>query len=303
MQLIEFPATFVNFQCGQETFLQLPFSVRPIVFRQLPSTFRPARRPSVNIPCSLENFNFCQIFVRPEDLPSTFVRPGDFMQASVNFNCSLDIFRPIPSTFRVPGWTCVKFHQLSFGRVTIRQLTSTFSAIERHSVNFRECSEQPGDPPSTSVNFWCEWETFCKLLLTFCAACRPSINFHQLSIWSGDLPSTSAYFPCVRETFCESTFRNQNTYHQVLMHLLPSNSVIFPHGQETIRKLSLNFSATGRPSVNFRQIFMWLGDLPSTSTNIPCGRETYCELPSTSSVAERPSVNFCPHFVHPRDFP
>ena len=79
---------------------------------------------------------------------------------------------------------------------------STFRVAWKPSVNFCAISVQQGDPPSTSVNFPCIWETFhlgeypltlfkqevfCQILLFFSAASRPLSN--------------SANFPRGQETF------------------------------------------------------------------------------------------------------
>ena len=70
-------------------------------------------------------------------------------------------------------------------------------------MNFCQLLVQPGDLPSTFVNFPCGLETFCQLPSTICAArrlsvkflcgLRPSINFCQLYVPPGDfckLPSS-----------------------------------------------------------------------------------------------------------------
>ena len=113
----------------------------------------------------------------------------------------------------------------------------------------------------------------------------------------------------------------------------------FRVAMETFRKLPSTFHTTRRPSVNFRQYFVWQetlrqlsvwpGDLPSllstfyvtvgpsvklcqlpmqlgvltsTSINFLFGRENFRKLPSIFHAAERPSINFRQHSVRTADF-
>ena len=181
-------STFVDFQRGWET------------LRQLPSTFRTARRPSMNFPCS--------------------VRP------------------------------CISFQQLPFG--------------QKPSVNFsQQC--MLGDLPQTSIKFPCSRDTFRQIPSTFRAARRPSVNFRQVFVLLDDLPSTSVKF-----LFSQKIIREISVWPGDFS----SNSSNFPCGRETSRQLPSNFSAAGRPSVNFRQLSLRPDDL------------------STFRAAGRPSINF-----------
>ena len=140
-------------------------------------------------------------------------------------------------------------------------LLPTLFVTGRPSVNFHQLSWQPGDLPSTSVNFPCSQETFHQLPSTFCVARRPfvsflcdwetfrqylggretflqhlsnsreagrSVKFLQLSVEPGDLSSTSFTFTCGWETICQPSLWPED---------FPSNSVNFPCGLETFRQL------------------------------------------------------------------
>ena len=180
------------------------------------------------------------------------------------------------------------------------------------------------DLPSTSVNFPCDQETFCKRSSTFLSAKRSSVNICLLSVWPGDFPSTYINFPCHGETLRQlpSTLDGARRPSANLRKLsvypgdLLSTAVNFLCGWETFHQLPSTFSGTKRLSVNFRQLslrsrylpstfvnflfcavwrpsikchqpFVWLGDLPSTSISIWCYREMYRELPSTFLSAGR----------------
>ena len=124
----------------------------------------------------------------------------------------------------------------------LHQLLSTFLAdISWPSINFRQLSVWPGYRPSTSVNP-CGWEAFRHLLSTFHAPSRSLLNLCQISVRPENLPSTFFNLPC---------------------------------GQEIVCHLPSRFRAAGRLSVNFRQLSAWMGDLPTTmSTFCVTGRSS-----------------------------
>ena len=115
--------------------------------------------------------NFCQLSVRPRELPST----------SVNFLSSSWTFRKLYSTFRAAAVTSVNFScihgifcKFSVPTGTFRRLLqtfrlrnhpSTFRALAAPSVNFREHSVRPQD-----------------ILSIFYSTVGSSINFSQLSV-------------------------------------------------------------------------------------------------------------------------
>ena len=108
--------------------------------RQVPSTFRVAWKSSINIR---------QHFVWSRDLSLT----------SINFLCGRETFLKYLSAFRVVGRSFINFRNLSMQG--------------RPSVNFYQISVQPGDFPSTFVNFPYGQKSFFK----FPCAGRPFINF------------------------------------------------------------------------------------------------------------------------------
>ena len=121
------------------------------------------------------------------------------------------------------------------------------------SINFRLDSMQPGDLPSTSVNFPCGRYTLLQISVrpgdfqlpsTFHAAGRPSVNFL-----------------CSQGNFCQ----------------LPSTFYVVGRCCANVALLS-TFPAADTLSVNFRHVSMQLEDLLSIS--------------STFYVARRPSINF-----------
>ena len=180
-----FSSTSVNFPCGQKTLRQL--SVWQGYFTSTTIKFLCSQGPPVN---------FCQLFVQPEDLPSTFHATGDLPSNSINFPCGQEI---------------------------LRQLLSTFHTDWRTSANYHQLSVQPGDLPSTFlatgrlfVNFLCGLKTFRQLSVVVGS---PSINFSQLSVQPGDLLSTSVNFQCGQDNYCQ-------------LPLSPSTSINFPCGQE-----------------------------------------------------------------------
>ena len=131
----------VKFLCGRE------------ILRQLLSTFRATRRPSLK---------FHQLSEWAQDLPST----------SVKFLCGWETFCQIPSHFCVAGRFSVNFRQLfvppgdlNFCQLYMqsKKLPSTFRAAMRSSVNIRQLSVRPQYLPSTSIIFLCGQETFRQL--------------------------------------------------------------------------------------------------------------------------------------------
>ena len=211
----DLPSTSVNSSCNQKTFLKFrQLSVRPEdlvltlrmameTFRQYfvwpgdaPSTFRVAGRPSVN---------FCQLPMWPGVLTST----------SINFLFGRENFRKLPSIFHAAVCLCVQPEIFC-------QLSSTFCAAMRPSVNFCHLSMRLEDCPSTFIvartpsvhlsHFLCCQETFRQLPSTLRATRRHSLNsvnflcrqkiFHHLSMRPYDLPSTSVNFLGGQKTLC-----------------------------------------------------------------------------------------------------
>ena len=178
--------------------------------------------------------NFCQLSVRPGDLPSTF--------------CVARAFRELPSTFHATRGPYVNFRQLS---IWSGDLPSTFHATGKCSISvhfpcFRQNFHQlfllsvgPGDLLSTFMNFLCGRETFIKISSSFCAAGRTSVNI-----------------PCVQKTFCNF----QQLY--VLLEDIVSTFVNFLCHRETFRQLSSTFLPVEKHSVNFRQLSVWPEELP-----------------------------------------
>ena len=185
--------------------------------------------------------NFRQLYMQPEDLPTTFhaagrpsvnlhllfVWPGDLLYTSVNFPCGQKSFCQLSLW---PG-------DLPY------QLLSTFHMAYRPSVNFPCC-----------------WKTFHQLSLTFHAAGRPSINFRQVWVPTKD-PSTFVYFPCGRRPFRKISVRPRD---------ILSTSVYIPCGQEIFCQLSVRpvdlpstFRAVCRHSVNFHPLSLRPKYLPS----------------------------------------
>ena len=123
---------------------------------------------------------------------------------------------------------------------TFRQLSLTFCAATRPSVNFRQLSVQPGDFPTISINFPSGPATFHEIPSTFV---RP-----------GQLPSTFVNFPCILETLCQQlstvreVFRFSMNFSQV--SLRPAH-------------LPAIFHASITAFINFSQLFVLLLDLPS----------------------------------------
>lgn len=201
-----------------------------------------------------------------------FSRPQNLLSTCVNFPCSREIFRQLPTTFCVNRTAFLNF---LYGRDTC-QLPSNFHAAKRLAVNFRHLSMQPKVHPSTffaagrtyvnfcqifllpgdlstSVNFLCDWQTFRPMLLTFWTAVRSSVNFRQLFVLLGKLPSTSVKFMCGYKTIQQLSLRP---------------------GDLQLPPLTLN-RAVGWPSVNFRQISLCPGKILSTSVNFPSCRDTF----------------------------
>ena len=242
-------STAINFLCGQETCHHLmqpqdlstsvKFLCRWETFRQLPSTFIVSGRTF---------FNFRQLSVQPQELPST----------SVNFLFHLKTFHQLQSTSLHLEELSI-FINFPCGPQIICQFLSTFRAAGRHSVNFRLISVRPGDLISsfllsmrTSVNFrqhFVKRETFCQLLSTSFASERPFVNFCQLYLWPEHLTSI----------FCAAGD-------------IPSTSINFLYHQKTYCHLQSTFHAAQRSSVNFYQLSVPPGDTSATSINFPCRR-------------------------------
>lgn len=220
------------------------------------------------------SFNFCQHSMPPGDFPSTLRAAGDILLTSVNYQHS--------PTLRVFGQPSINCHQIcvwtgdilctsaSFllRQETLCQLPLTFYAAGRssvnfpcsrgHSINFREPSVQPGDIPSTFVNFACGREASC-----------------QHFMWAGVLPSISVNFLCGREI----------SVNNHLLSMRPgdllSTSIIYPWHRETFLLFSSAFREARRPSVNICLLFVPPGDTPSTSINfLASGRTSihFCQL-------------------------
>ena len=159
---------------------------------------------------------------------------------------------------------------ISYGHKTFRQLPSTYCAVGRPSINFRQLFLHPGELlsnsisfpynqtfcqhfvwlrglPSTSINFPCGPQIIRLFPSTICAARRHSVNFNPLSTRTGDLLSTSVEFSCIQET----------------IHQLPSVFL-----QPVDLSISVNLLCS-------REIFCQLS----------CHWETFRQLPSTFCVA------------------
>ena len=202
---------------------------------------------------------------------------------------------------------------------TFCQFTSTLHAAEEFLstfVNFPcglqicQLSERPGNLLSTSIDMPCSRETFNQLPSTYHFTWRLSVNFGQLFVQPRDLLSTSVNFLCGQETFRQlpSTLCSTRRFFVNLCQLsvregdLSSTSVII--------------RVAGRPSINFRQLFLWQGDHPTTYANFPCGardfpsasinfmcgRETFRLLPSSYRAAGRPPVNFVNFLYRQKSF-
>ena len=157
-----------------------------------------------------------------------------------------------------------------------QQVLLTFDAAGRLSDNLR----QP----------LCSQEKFHQLPSIFHAARKLFINLCQPTVQPDDLPST----------FCVAglTIRKLSVRSKTFHHLLTSRAARWPSisflcGWVTFRELPLTLDAAGTPSINFRQLNVWPGDLPSTSVNFQCVWSTFRQCPSSLCVARRPSVKFC----------
>ena len=80
------------------------------------------------------SINIRELFVQPEDLPST----------SVNFMCSQETFHRQLLTFRRARRPFINFSKYS---VRTEELLSTFFVAGRPSGNFWQLSVLPGDSP------------------------------------------------------------------------------------------------------------------------------------------------------------
>ena len=99
-------STSVNIPCCQETFRNIPLTLRAP--GDLLST-------SINILCSQETFRILLLIFHVAGMPSvTFyqlsVQPGDCTSYSAAILCGREIFRKLPSTFRATGRPSVNFH-------------------------------------------------------------------------------------------------------------------------------------------------------------------------------------------------
>ena len=140
--------TSVNFPCGRGTFCQ--HFVRP---QDLPSTFCASTGSSVNFPCSRRTFN--QLSVHPPDI--LFFRASE---RPLSFPCSHGTFREYPSTFRACTGPFV-----SSG--ASRGFSYKYCCYNGIFVHF-QCATRP------SCNFWCGGG-----------------NFHQFPACRRHIPSTS----------------------------------------------------------------------------------------------------------------
>ena len=145
--------TSVNFLCVRGTFQKVPFGCWTVC--QLHSTFCVVTRSSINFSYNHETIcqrtvlrthgnvrsTFCQLSIRPRDIPSSFV----------SFSCDRVIIlqysvhqQNLPSTsdnFRSIHETCC---QLSVHRF---ELPSSFRASAGHSVNFHDIFMCPRNLP------------------------------------------------------------------------------------------------------------------------------------------------------------
>ena len=146
MPLGEILSTSINTPCSRETFHQLPSSpVQPGGFlltsvdfaccwetlRQLPSTFTVAERTS---------FNFCQLYMRPGYISSTFVNFSQLLgwlvhlqSTSVNFSCLRETFHHLPSTFSAAGRPSVNLCESTFRAAVVSPVN-----IPCHHGTFRQ---------------------------------------------------------------------------------------------------------------------------------------------------------------------
>ena len=165
------PSTSVNFLHGLETFRQPPLTFcsagrltvnfrlhlccrgifcqlqstlrtagRPLIYfrhqfvrpEDLPSTFRVARRPSVNFTCGVQTFR---------QLNLLNVQPGDLLSTSFNFVCGQETFRQ--HFLRSEDLLCTSVNFI-YGRENFRRLLSNFLANGRPFVNFCQllCSQE-----------------------------------------------------------------------------------------------------------------------------------------------------------------
>lgn len=113
---------------------------------------------------------------------------------------------------------------------------------------------RPGDVLSTFVNLLCGWKTFRQPTVNFPCTRETFPQLLSTSVWPGDLPRTARNFPCSQEAVCQP----------------PSN-----------------LRVAKKPSINFCQLFIQLGDFASTGVNYLLGLETF--------------LNFRQHFVWPVD--
>ena len=216
-------------------------------------------------------------------LPLTFCANR---KPSVNFLCSKKAFRKLPSTIHAAGplrklpWTF---------RVAIRCCV-TFRVADRHSANLCQISEQPGDLPSTYVQFSCHREIFCQHLTIFRLARLPSVKVTYGCETFLQLPLNfrAAGWPSVN--FREISVRPEN----VNFHLAGSLSISFP----VTCRFSINFSQLSVPSGELPSTFVQPEDLSSTfcapmwiCVNFLCSRETFCYVGQLFVPSINQSIN------------
>ena len=169
--------------------------------------------------------NFCQLSVRPQELPLTVrasagtsvnfaqhsIRLWELPSISVNFPYVSGKFHQLsvhplelPSTsVNYPGalgilsnsvnFLWIRRPSVNFCQLSVRlwDLSSTFRASVELSVKFGGPSVRLRDLPSISVSFPCVCGTFCQFWSTLRASAVPSINFRHLSVFGG----TFRHFP------------------------------------------------------------------------------------------------------------
>ena len=155
----------------------------------------------------------------------------------------------LPSTFRADGRPYYNFNQPS---IRLGDLSTSINFLVR-----------PADLPSTSVNFLCSQKTFC-----------------QLSVQLEDFPSNSFNFICHRRPSVNFLCRWE-TFRQLSSNLLAAGTPFGNFGQlfvwpGDLGQLQSTFHAARRPSINFRQLSMRMGDLHLTSVIVPCSLESFC---------------------------
>ena len=215
--------------------------------------------------------------------------PGDCPSNSFNLSSGRETFHELLSNFCAAGRTFIHFRQLSVwldkllsssvnfscGRDTFCQLLSTLCVAWRFSDNFSELSELPREFLTISVNCTCSQKTLCLLFVQPGDLPSTSVNF---PLQLGDSLIISVNFLYHQENFCQCLST---------LHAVSKTTINFPCGRETFRQLLSTFCAAGRPSVNFCQLSVRPGDIPSTSVYFPCGQENFGQLLSAFHVARK----------------